>query len=160
MTMAREVDIGFLAAPVVRTDGEPNPRPRRLRRGGARRGMLAETRLDVRQLIHPLFVRAGRSVERPIDSMPGHAQRSVDRLAAEIDDLGALRLPAVLLFGLPSSKDETGSGAWDASGPVPPAIESIQRRAKDLVVIADVCLCEYTSHGHCGILDPATGAVV
>jgi porphobilinogen synthase len=122
--------------------------------------MLAEARLDVRQLIHPLFVRAGRGIERPIDSMPGHAQRSVDRLLAEIDDVGALGLPSVLLFGLPAAKDETGSGAWDTSGPVPQAIASIKRRVPAIVVVADVCLCEYTSHGHCGVLDGGTGAVV
>jgi porphobilinogen synthase len=121
--------------------------------------MLAETQLDARQLIHPLFVRSGRGIDRPIDSMPGHTQRSVDRLAAEIDETGALGLPSVLLFGLPSSKDDTGSAAWDASGPVPQAIASIKRRASELVVIADVCLCEYTSHGHCGVLDPASAAV-
>ena len=158
--MAREVDIGFLAAPVVRTDGEAEPRPRRLRRSAAVRGMLAETRLDVRQLIHPLFVRAGRAVERPIDSMPGHAQRSVDRLAKEIYEVEELAVPAVLLFGLPAEKDDSGSGAWDASGPVPQAIASIKRLASHMVVIADVCLCEYTSHGHCGLLDNEKGTVL
>jgi porphobilinogen synthase len=159
--MSSDAEMDMLDAPAVRADArETQSRPRRLRRTSTLRSMLAETRLDTRQLIHPLFVRAGRGVERPIDSMPGHAQRSVDRLAVEIDDVSALGLPAVLLFGLPSSKDEMGSGAWDASGPVPQAIESIKRRAGGLVVIADVCLCEYTSHGHCGVLDPATGAVV
>ena len=158
--MAREVDIGFLAAPVVRTDGEAEARPRRLRRSAALRGMLAETRLDVRQLIHPLFVRAGRAVERPIDSMPGHAQRSVDRLAKEIYEVEELAVPAVLLFGLPAEKDDSGTGAWDASGPVPQAIASIKRLASHMVVIADVCLCEYTSHGHCGLLDHEKGTVL
>jgi porphobilinogen synthase len=122
--------------------------------------MLAETRLNVRQLIHPLFVRTGRGVDRPIDSMPGHAQRSVDRLAGEIDSVGELGVPAVLLFGLPAEKDDMGSGAWEASGPVPQAIDSIKRRAKEIVVVADVCLCEYTSHGHCGVLDAESGAVL
>ncbi len=158
--MAREVDIGFLAAPVVQTDGEAKPRPRRLRRSAALRSMLAETRLDVRQLIHPLFVRAGRAVERPIDSMPGHAQRSVDRLAKEVYEVEELAVPAVLLFGLPAEKDDSGSGAWDASGPVPQAIASIKRLASHMVVIADVCLCEYTSHGHCGLLDREKGTVL
>jgi porphobilinogen synthase len=122
--------------------------------------MLAETRLDVRQLIHPLFVRAGRAVERPIDSMPGHAQRSVDRLAKEMYEVEELGVPAVLLFGLPADKDDTGTGAWDASGPVPQAIAAIKRLASHMVVIADVCLCEYTSHGHCGVLDRQSGSVV
>jgi porphobilinogen synthase len=159
--MSRNADMDFLGAPDVRAGAsEGQPRPRRLRRTSAMRSMLAETRLSARQLIHPLFVRAGRGVERPIDSMPGHSQRSVDRLAAEIDDVGGLSLPAVLLFGLPSTKDETGSGAWDPAGPVPQAIASIKRQASGLVVIADVCLCEYTSHGHCGVLDATTGAVV
>jgi porphobilinogen synthase len=158
--MSTDAEMGILEAPVVRAGPtETQPRPRRLRRSSALRSMLAETRLDARQLIHPLFVRAGRGVDRPIDSIPGHAQRSVDRLAAEIDDMDALGLPALLLFGLPASKDETGSGAWEASGPVPQAIAAIKRRAGELVVIADVCLCEYTSHGHCGVLDGATGAV-
>jgi porphobilinogen synthase len=150
----------ILDAPVVRASAEPQARPRRLRRTAALRAMLAETRVDVRQLIHPLFVRAGRGVERPIDSMPGHAQRSVDRLVGEIDDAEELGLPAVLLFGLPTDKDESGSGAWDAGGPVSQAIASIKRRTKDMIVIADVCLCEYTSHGHCGVLDAETGAVM
>jgi porphobilinogen synthase len=158
--MAREADMDILDVPVVRSGGDAKPRPRRLRRTAALRAMLAETRLDVRQLIHPLFVRAGRGVDRPIDSMPGHAQRSVDRLAGEIDSVGELGVPAVLLFGLPAEKDDMGSGAWEASGPVPQAIDSIKRRAKEMVVVADVCLCEYTSHGHCGVLDAESGAVL
>ncbi|MFN2563756.1 MAG: porphobilinogen synthase [Gemmatimonadaceae bacterium] len=150
----------ILDAAPARTDATGAARrPRRLRRSSAMRSMLAETALSARQLIHPLFVRAGRGVERPIDSMPGHAHRSVDRLATEVDDVVALGVPAVLLFGLPSSKDETGSGAWDPSGPVPQAIASIKRRASELAVIADVCLCEYTTHGHCGVLDPSTRSV-
>jgi porphobilinogen synthase len=158
--MSGNADMDFLDAPARATGAsEPQPRPRRLRRAPAMRSMLAETQLSARQLIYPLFVRAGRGIDRPIDSMPGHSQRSVDRLAAEIDDVGELGLPAVLLFGLPSSKDETGSGAWDPAGPVPQAIASIKRQASSLVVIADVCLCEYTNHGHCGVLNPSTGAV-
>ena len=134
-------------------------RPRRLRRTAALRSMLAETRLSARQLVHPLFVRDGSSVERAIGSMPGHAQRSVDRLAPDVDDALTLGIPAVLLFGIPSEKDETGSGAWSASGPVPRAVAAIKRQHADAVVIADVCLCEYTSHGHCGVLDRARGTV-
>jgi porphobilinogen synthase len=159
--MTRDAETEMLDAPAAPVEStKASLRPRRLRRTPALRSMLAETQLDARQLIHPLFVRAGRGVDRPIDSMPGHAQRSVDRLAAEIDEAGALGLPAVLLFGLPSSKDDTGSRSWDASGPVPQAIASIKRRATELVVMADVCLCEYTSHGHCGVLDPSSGAVL
>jgi porphobilinogen synthase len=121
--------------------------------------MLAESRLSVRQLVHPLFVRDGRNVERPIRSMPGHAQRSVDRLVPDVADALALGIPAVLLFGVPNQKDENGSGAWSASGPVPRAIDAIKRQHADAVVIADVCLCEYTSHGHCGVLAQERGAV-
>ena len=94
--MSRDVEMSILDAPTARADAAGvQPRPRRLRRSSAMRSMLAETTLSARQLIHPLFVRAGRGVERPIESMPGHAQRSVDRLAAELDDVGALGLPAV-----------------------------------------------------------------
>lgn len=121
--------------------------------------MLTETRLSVRQLVHPLFVREGTNVQRAIGSMPGHAQRSVDRLAPEVDDTLALGIPAVLLFGLPSEKNESGSGAWSATGPVPRAITAIKRQHADAVVIADVCLCEYTSHGHCGVFDHEAGTV-
>jgi porphobilinogen synthase len=160
MAMPSNADMDFLDAPEVRAGSpEAQPRLRRLRRTAAMRSMLAETQLTARQLIQPLFVRAGRAVERPIDSMPGHSQRSVDRLAAEIDDVEGLGLPAVLLFGLPSSKDDVGSGAWDPAGPVPQAIASIKQHASSLVVIADVCLCEYTRHGHCGVVDATTGAV-
>jgi porphobilinogen synthase len=115
--------------------------------------MFAESRLSVCQLIHPIFVRDGTNVERGIAAMPGHAQRSVDRLAPDVDDALTLGVPAVLLFGIPSQKDERGSGAWSATGPVPRAIASIKRQHAEAVVIADVCLCEYTSHGHCGVLD-------
>ena len=131
----------------------PRARPRRLRRTPALRDALGETTLRAAQLVHPLFVRDGAGVERPIDSMPGHAQRTVDRLGSEVGDLGVLGVRSVLLFGIPDEKDETGSGAWDPSGPVPRAVAEIKRRDASVTVIADVCLCEYTSHGHCGVLD-------
>jgi len=150
----------FEAADATERSSEISARPRRLRRTEALRSMLAESRLSVRQLVHPLFVRDGSNVERPIKSMPGHAQHSVDRLAPDVDDALALGIPAVLLFGIPNEKDENGSGAWSASGPVPRAIAAIKRQHPDAVVIADVCMCEYTSHGHCGVLDQASGAVV
>lgn len=154
------MDIFDAIAERAGTGAKPTPsRPRRLRRSGPLRAMLAETTLSARQLVHPLFVRAGRSIERPIASLPGHSQRSVDRMAAEIDDLDALGLSAVLLFGLPAAKDDTGSGAWDPGGPVPQAVAAIKQRARDVVVIADVCLCEYTSHGHCGVLDASGRSV-
>jgi len=131
----------------------PRVRPRRLRRTAALRDALGETTLRAAQLVHPLFVRDGFDTERPIASMPGHAQRTVDRLDAEVGDLAELGVRSVLLFGIPDDKDENGSGAWDPAGPVPRAISEIKRRDSAVTVIADVCLCEYTSHGHCGVLD-------
>jgi porphobilinogen synthase len=137
----------------------PRVRPRRLRRTAALRDALGETMLRAAQLAHPLFVRDGIDGEWPIASMPGHAQRTVDRLDAEIGEIDALGIRSLLLFGIPSAKDATGSGAWDASGPVPRAIAAIKARNPMLTVVADVCLCEYTSHGHCGLLNEATGTV-
>lgn len=133
-------------------------RPRRLRRSAALRSMLAETRLSVRQLVHPLFVRDGAGVERPIGSMPGHVQRSVDRLLPDVEEALSLGVPAFLLFGIPDDKDARGSQASSPDGPVPRAIAALKREREDAVIIADVCLCEYTSHGHCGLLSD-TGAV-
>jgi len=131
----------------------PRVRPRRLRRTAALRDALGETTLRAAQLVHPLFVRDGFAAERPIASMPGHAQRTVDRLDSEVAGLAELGVRSVLLFGIPDEKDEHGSGAWDPAGPVPRAITEIKRRDSTVTVIADVCLCEYTSHGHCGVLD-------
>jgi porphobilinogen synthase len=137
----------------------PRARPRRLRRTAAMRDALGETTLRAAQLVHPLFVRDGTGIESPVGSMPGHAQRSVDRLDVEIDDIAALGVRSVLLFGVPDDKDGTGSGAWDPAGPVPRAVAAIKRRDPSVSVIADVCLCEYTSHGHCGLLDHVTQTV-
>ena len=133
-------------------------RPRRLRRTPALRRMVRETSLSVDDLIAPLFIADGQGLVRPISSMPGHAQRSVDRIDGEIDELMELRVPAVLLFGIPAHKDASGSSAWSPDGPVPRAIRRIKQRAPELVVVADVCLCEYTDHGHCGVLADAPGA--
>jgi porphobilinogen synthase len=133
-------------------------RPRRLRRTPALRRMVRETMLSAADMIAPLFIVEGQGIAKPIGSMPGHAQRSVDRIDDEIDALHELQIPAVLLFGIPAHKDAQGSGAWDANGPVPSAIRAIKQRAPELAVIADVCLCEYTSHGHCGVLSPEPGS--
>jgi porphobilinogen synthase len=133
-------------------------RPRRLRRSAALRRMVRETALSVDDLVAPLFIAEGTNVMKPIGSMPGQAQLSVDRLDGEIDELVALGVPAVLLFGVPLHKDALGSGAWAAEGPVPSAIRAIKRRAPEMVVIADVCLCEYTDHGHCGVLAHEAGS--
>ncbi|MBA3468590.1 MAG: porphobilinogen synthase [Herpetosiphonaceae bacterium] len=137
----------------------PTQRPRRTRRTATLRRMVRETTLSAANFIAPLFIAEGSGILRPISSMPGHAQRSVDQLDAEIDELLELGIPAVLLFGIPLHKDSTGSGAWDSSGPVPSAIRAIKARAPELIVVADVCMCEYTDHGHCGVLtsgEPAT----
>jgi porphobilinogen synthase len=133
-------------------------RPRRLRRTPALRRMVRETALSVDHLIAPLFVAAGSGIVRPIRSMPGHAQLSVDQLDLEINEIAELQIPAVLLFGIPAHKDPIGSSGWDPEGPVPQAIRAIKQRAPQLTVIADVCVCEYTSHGHCGILAEAPGS--
>lgn len=133
-------------------------RPRRLRRTSALRRMVRETTLSVDHLIAPLFVVAGSGIVRPIRSMPGHAQMSVDQLDLEINEIAELQIPAVLLFGIPAHKDPIGSSGWDPDGPVPQAIRAIKQRAPQLTVIADVCVCEYTSHGHCGILAEAPGS--
>ena len=131
----------------------PLHRGRRLRRTPALRAMARETHLSVDQLVAPLFVCEGRGVREPIASMPGHARLSPDLAAAEAADLARLGITSVLLFGIPSQKDAIGSGAWDPDGPVPDVIRRIKRDTPSLAVWADVCLCEYTDHGHCGILD-------
>jgi porphobilinogen synthase len=134
----------------------PIHRGRRLRRTPALRAMARETQLSVEQLVAPLFVCEGRGVREPIPSMPGHARLSPDLAAAEVADLARLGITSVLLFGIPSRKDAIGSGAWSPDGPVPDAIRRIKRETPSLAVWADVCLCEYTDHGHCGILDGGT----
>ena len=128
-------------------------RPRRTRRTATLRQMVRETQLTAANLIAPLFVADGERFVRPIGSMPGQAQRSADMLDDEIDGLVALGIPAVLLFGIPHHKDAVGTSGYDPQGPVPRATRAIKARHPELVVIADVCLCEYTDHGHCGVLD-------
>jgi porphobilinogen synthase len=131
----------------------PAYRPRRLRRSEALRRLVRETRVTVEQLVQPLFVVPGSGVCKPIESMPGIAQLSVDRSAEECRRLADLGVPAVLLFGVPERKDGRGSGATAADGIVPRALEAIRRAAPGLLLITDVCLCEYTDHGHCGVLN-------
>jgi porphobilinogen synthase len=115
--------------------------------------MVRETRLDIKDLIYPLFVIHGQDKRLPINSMPGICQFSVDRLAEEVREVDSLGIPAVLLFGLPEHKDPYGSTAWDDNGVVQNAIRMIKDQAPGLQVITDVCMCEYTSHGHCGQLE-------
>ncbi len=130
----------------------PAYRPRRLRRSEALRRLVRETRVTVEQLVQPLFVVPGRGVERPVGSMPGIAQLSVDRAADECRRLADLGVPAVILFGIPEHKDARGSGATDPDGIIPRALRAIRQAAPGLLLITDVCLCEYTDHGHCGVV--------
>jgi porphobilinogen synthase len=131
----------------------PTVRTRRLRRTEALRRQVAETRLHPASFVLPLFVVPGRGVANAIGSMPGHSQLSVDELVPVVKEAASAGVGGVILFGIPDSKDESGSGAWDRTGPVPEAIRAIKEQVADVVVWADVCLCEYTSHGHCGVLD-------
>ena len=130
----------------------PAYRPRRLRRSDALRRMVRETRVVAEQLVQPLFVVPGTGVEKPIASMPGVAQLSADRAAEDCRRLADAGVPAVLLFGVPERKDARGSGAIAADGIIPRALDAIRRAAPGLILMTDVCLCEYTDHGHCGVL--------
>jgi porphobilinogen synthase len=132
--------------------GFPTRRLRRLRAGAVLRDMLAEVRLAREQLIAPLFVRSGRGVRREIASMPGQFQLSVDTAAQTVRRWTDKGLRAVLLFGIPDRKDAVGSSAWDAAAPVQRLVGRLKAACPDVVVITDVCLCEYTDHGHCGVL--------
>ncbi|MBF0554739.1 MAG: porphobilinogen synthase [Nitrospirae bacterium] len=131
----------------------PAVRPRRLRYSPVVRAMVRETSLSVASFVYPLFVTFGSNVKRPIQSMPGCFAESVDVVAKSARDVHALGIPAVILFGIPERKDEQGSGAYDPNGVVQLAVREIKHAVPELFVITDVCLCEYTSHGHCGILE-------
>jgi len=131
----------------------PIYRPRRMRRTETLRAMMRETALDANDLIYPIFVEFGSGVRREVSSMPGVFNVSLDQLPAEVDELKALGIPAVILFGIPDTKDEAGSGAYAEEGIVQQAIRTIKEHDPEFTVITDVCMCEYTSHGHCGILD-------
>ncbi len=131
----------------------PTVRMRRLRRSEPLRRLVRETRLERDDLVLPLFAVEGRGVREPVSSMPGVERLSVDELAEECRRVVDLGLPAVLLFGVPAAKDARGSGADDPGGIVQRAVEAAKRAAPELCVITDVCLCEYTDHGHCGLLD-------
>ncbi|MGH8913510.1 MAG: porphobilinogen synthase [Acidimicrobiia bacterium] len=135
----------------------PTVRPRRLRGREAMRRVVSETRLHPAQFVLPVFVVPGQGVRRPIEAMPGHAQLSVDQVALLAKEAESVGIGGLLFFGVPDEKDEIGSTAWDPAGPVPRAIEAVASAAPGLLRWADVCLCEYTSHGHCG---PLRGEVV
>ena len=130
----------------------PQTRLRRLRANRALRGLVRETRLTAADFVYPMFVAHGIDRREPIDAMPGVDRLSIAHAVAEAGEAAALGIPGVLLFGLPAAKDEEGSGAWDDEGVVQLATRAIKEAHPDLLVIADLCLCEYTSHGHCGVL--------
>jgi porphobilinogen synthase len=130
----------------------PINRPRRLRRNETMRRMIRETRLSPDDLIQPYFVCPGRDVNKPIGAMPGVAQMSVDNVLREARETHAAGVPAVILFGIPSRKNATGSEAWNENGEVQRAIREIKEHVPGLAVITDVCMCEYTDHGHCGVI--------
>src|SRR5918993_638713 len=127
-------------------------RLRRLRRTPALRALVRETRLSPDQFVLPLFVCEGTAIRRAVTSMPGVFQLSVDETVAEAQAARADGVGAILLFGLPNAKDDVGSASYDPAGPVPSAIRALRTAVPDMLVITDVCLCEYTSHGHCGIV--------
>lgn len=130
----------------------PDYRPRRLRRTENIRRMIRETRLAADDLVYPLFCVPGKGVKKPIASMPGHFQMSADHVVGEIKRAQELGIPAVLLFGIPDKKDEMATGAFARDGVIQKTIRTIKDKAPDIIVITDVCLCEYTSHGHCGMI--------
>ncbi len=130
----------------------PATRLRRLRRTGALRALVRETALDVGDLVYPLFVCPGEGLEEPLPGLPGIARRSVDRLCEEAAEAADLGVHAVLLFGIPEQKDEIGSEAYAEDGVVQQALRGLRERVPGLLLLTDVCLCEYTSHGHCGLV--------
>lgn len=130
----------------------PKHRPRRLRKNETIRRMVRETTLSIDDLILPLFVTFGKGKKNAIKSMPGHYQMSIDNLVKEIKEIKSLGIPAVILFGIPEHKDKIGSEADNPKGIIQQAIKAIKDKMPELIIITDVCMCEYTSHGHCGII--------
>ena len=130
----------------------PIHRPRRLRSNEALRSLVRETQVSTHGLVYPMFVCPGSGVRAEVSSMPGIAQQSADKLVEEVREVADLGIPAVILFGLPEHKDDKGSEGYIASGVVQRAIEAIRKARPEMLVITDVCLCEYTSHGHCGVI--------
>ncbi|MBI1736092.1 MAG: porphobilinogen synthase [Candidatus Rokubacteria bacterium] len=133
--------------------GHPLFRPRRLRETALLRRLTRETTLSVDDLVYPLFAVHGRGIREPIASMPGQARLSIDELVKDVKDVAGMGIPGVLLFGLPAEKDARGSEAWADDGIVQQAVRAVKDTVPDLLVITDVCLCQYTSHGHCGVVD-------
>lgn len=137
----------------------PKYRPRRLRSNKHLRDLIQETHLSVKDLIMPLFVRPGSGIKREISSMPGNYQFSADTLVEEVKEIASLGIPGIILFGIPDSKDELGTEAYADNGIIQKAIRAIKENVSDILVITDVCMCEYTNHGHCGYIkkDKKTG---
>lgn len=132
----------------------PKVRLRRLRQNQVLRQLVQETTLDINKLVLPLFIRHGENIKNPISSMPSHYQLSIDQLPDEIAEIRAMGIKSVLLFGIPEEKDLLGSDTYSDQGIIQTAIPMIKECDKDLVVMTDVCMCEYTSHGHCGVIPP------
>lgn len=130
----------------------PQYRPRRLRKDELFRRLIRETHLSTHDLILPLFVRPGKRIKNPISSMPGHFQLSIDLLVKEVVEAKSLGIPGVILFGIPEKKDELGSEAYAEDGIIQRAIKTLKEKVEGILIITDVCLCEYTSHGHCGVV--------
>lgn len=133
--------------------GFPIYRPRRLRASANLRSMIRETEISVKDLIYPVFVVPGKNIKHEIESLPGNYHWSVDRVLECVDELVSLGIPSIILFGIPSYKNATGSSAWDMEEPVQQACMLIKSKYPELVITTDVCLCEYTEHGHCGVLE-------
>src|ERR687894_177339 len=138
----------------------PLQRLRRTRRTAGLRGLVRETRLSPEDLVYPIFVVAGEDVRTPVASMPGIFQLSINHAVSEAERVHSLGIPAVLLFGIPDEKDEAASGAYDPEGIVQLATRAIKDAVPEMIVVTDVCLCEYTSHGHCGVVEKGTGEVL
>jgi porphobilinogen synthase len=136
----------------MNTGSFPNFRPRRLRQSDAMRRLVRETRLSLDQFVMPYFIKSGRNIKEEIESMPGQYRFSIDMLLTELEELVQGGVRAILLFGLPDSKDEKASSAWAKDGVIQNAVREIKKNFKDLLIITDVCLCAYMSHGHCGVL--------
>jgi porphobilinogen synthase len=138
----------------------PAQRLRRTRRTAALRGLVRETQLSPSEFVYPIFVTVGEDVRNPVSSMPGVFQFSINHAVAEAKRVHALGIPAILLFGIPEEKDQAGSGAYDPEGIVQLATRAIKEAVAELIVITDVCLCEYMSHGHCGVVEKDTGQIL
>ncbi|MEQ9618692.1 MAG: porphobilinogen synthase [Deltaproteobacteria bacterium] len=130
----------------------PSYRPRRLRKNARLREMIAETRISLSDLIYPMFVRPGRGKREEVASMPGIYKQSIDNLVKEAKEVRKLGVRSILLFGIPDHKDEAGSEGYDENGIIQKALRELKKKVKELTLITDVCMCEYTSHGHCGII--------